>query len=307
MRRRRRRLRRAVRLAAARDARLAAVTESPSRGSFLERRMGGTTGTRGSRARGSNAESLKTGKTTSRCPSGSGAGLSKKTPQIRSEPVAREARGSGPGRVARGARRQESFVEHSEVDLDCHPGALIRGCTGRGLKRVLPMQSFGRTRSGLPAGEPLFAVVRRKEETAALVCVADGYRIGTPCGLKLRISAASPTFLKRVRQSGPAHSRAWAEWNSARRSFRQQAGEPPEGPSPRWSVPPTDSSKEKARVTTESRYEERPASHGVGKSDENGQLKKKVMELDREANLKQLLEALYPGIRVATVDVPRRS
>jgi len=42
MRRRRRRLRRGrCALAAARDARLAAVTESPSRGSFLERPMAG--------------------------------------------------------------------------------------------------------------------------------------------------------------------------------------------------------------------------------------------------------------------------
>jgi len=41
--------------------------------------------------------------------------------------------------------------------------------------------------------------------------------------------------------------------------------------------------------------------------DENGQLKKKVMELDRESQLENtLLEALYPGIRVATVDVPRQ-
>jgi len=41
--------------------------------------------------------------------------------------------------------------------------------------------------------------------------------------------------------------------------------------------------------------------------DENGQLKKKVMELDRESQLENtLLEALYPEIRVATVDVPRQ-
>ena len=41
--------------------------------------------------------------------------------------------------------------------------------------------------------------------------------------------------------------------------------------------------------------------------DENGQLKKKVMELDRESQLENtLLEALYPGIQVATVDVPRQ-
>jgi hypothetical protein len=41
--------------------------------------------------------------------------------------------------------------------------------------------------------------------------------------------------------------------------------------------------------------------------DENGQLKKKVMELERDSQLENtLLEALYPGIQVATVDVPRQ-
>ena len=37
-----------------------------------------------------------------------------------------------------------------------------------------------------------------------------------------------------------------------------------------------------------------------------GRLSRKVMELDRQATLENtLLQALYPGIRVATVDVPR--
>ena len=41
--------------------------------------------------------------------------------------------------------------------------------------------------------------------------------------------------------------------------------------------------------------------------DENGQLKKKVMELDRDSQLENtLLQALYPGVQVATVDVPRQ-
>ena len=41
--------------------------------------------------------------------------------------------------------------------------------------------------------------------------------------------------------------------------------------------------------------------------DEKGELKKKVMALDRDSQLENtLLEALYPGIRVATVDVPRQ-
>ena len=41
--------------------------------------------------------------------------------------------------------------------------------------------------------------------------------------------------------------------------------------------------------------------------DEKGELKKKVMALDRDSQLENtLLEALYPGIQVATVDVPRQ-
>ncbi len=41
--------------------------------------------------------------------------------------------------------------------------------------------------------------------------------------------------------------------------------------------------------------------------DEKGELKKKVMALDRDSQLENtLLEALYPGIGVATVDVPRQ-
>jgi hypothetical protein len=41
--------------------------------------------------------------------------------------------------------------------------------------------------------------------------------------------------------------------------------------------------------------------------DEKGELKNKVMALDRDSQLENtLLEALYPGIQVATVDVPRQ-
>ncbi len=41
--------------------------------------------------------------------------------------------------------------------------------------------------------------------------------------------------------------------------------------------------------------------------DENGQVKRKLMELDRDGQLENtLLEAIFPGIRVATVDVPRQ-
>jgi hypothetical protein len=41
--------------------------------------------------------------------------------------------------------------------------------------------------------------------------------------------------------------------------------------------------------------------------DEKGELNKKVMALDRDSQLENtLLEALYPGIQVATVDVPRQ-
>lgn len=41
--------------------------------------------------------------------------------------------------------------------------------------------------------------------------------------------------------------------------------------------------------------------------DEKGELKKKVMALDRDSQLENtLLETLYPGIQVATVDVPRQ-
>jgi hypothetical protein len=40
-------------------------------------------------------------------------------------------------------------------------------------------------------------LVKRKEETAALVCVADGYRIGTPVRFEAQDHpAASPTFLR---------------------------------------------------------------------------------------------------------------
>ena len=39
--------------------------------------------------------------------------------------------------------------------------------------------------------------------------------------------------------------------------------------------------------------------------DRNGNVSKKTMKLDREAQLtNSLLQGLYPGIRVATVDVP---
>ncbi len=41
--------------------------------------------------------------------------------------------------------------------------------------------------------------------------------------------------------------------------------------------------------------------------DENGQVRKKMMKLDREGQLENtLIQALYPGIRVATVDVPQQ-